>query len=96
MGFALPGATSFGEVTAKSVLEAGRALGVPYNTALRILSELLAKLPEALNKEAAALQERHKGAPEAARRFIGVEARVVRVMQKMVIPDMLKRLNPAG
>ncbi|MBL0418988.1 HipA domain-containing protein [Ramlibacter sp. AW1] len=93
MGFALPAATSFGEVTARSVLEAGRALGVPTPAAQRILREIVAKLPPALAREAAALEERQKRAPDAASRFIGAEARVVRVMQKMVVPEMLKRLG---
>lgn len=92
MAFALPGAERFSEVTAKSVLEAGRALGVPYNTGTRILREVVAKLPVALETEAAALAERHKSVPEAVHRFTGIEAKVVRVMLHMVVPDMLKRL----
>jgi len=66
---------------------------LPYNVAVRIVREVLSRLPAALDKEAAALEERHKGVPEAARRFMGVEAKLVRAMQKMVVPDMLKRLT---
>lgn len=95
MAIALPGAERFGEVTATSVFDAARALGVPYNPALRIMREVLTKLPAALDREVAALKERHKRVPEAARRFLGIEAKLVRVMQKMVVPDMLARLTPA-
>jgi serine/threonine-protein kinase HipA len=94
MGFALPAATSFADVTAESVLKAGHALGVPRSTASRILREVLTKLPNALEKEAVALEKRHETAPAGARRFIAAEARVFRVMQKIVVPDMLKRLTP--
>lgn len=92
MGFALPGATRFGEVTARSVLEAGQALGVPNVAATRILRQVLSRLPTALDREAASLEERHKGAPDGVRRFMAVEAKLVRVMQRMVVPDMLSRL----
>lgn len=93
MAFALPGAERFSEVTAKNMLEAGQALGVPYNAGVRILRQVHSRLPVALEKEAAALEERHRTAPEAARRFTGVEAKVVRVMLHIVVPDMLKRLT---
>jgi hypothetical protein len=56
--------------------------------------DIWTKLPAALDREAAALKERHKRAPETARRFLGVEAKLVRVMQKMLVPDMLARLTP--
>jgi len=93
MGIALPGAERFGEVTAESVFDAAQALGVPYKPALRIMREVVTKLPAALDREAGALEERHRSAPEAARRFLGIETKLVRVMQKMVVPDMLARLN---
>jgi serine/threonine-protein kinase HipA len=92
MAFALAGAERFFEVTARSVLQAGQSLGVPASTGARILREVVTRLPAALEKEAADLAQRHATAPEAARRFTGVEAKVVRVMQHMVVPDMLKRL----
>lgn len=95
MGFALPGARSFDDVTAKSVLDAGEALGIPRGPASRILREVTSRLPGALDKEAVALEKRHEAAPEGARRFVATQAHVLRVMQKMVVPDMLKRLAPA-
>jgi serine/threonine-protein kinase HipA len=94
MAFPLPGAERFSEVTAQSVLEAGQALGVPYNTGDRILRQVVSRLPVALEKEAAMLEERHKTAPETAHRFTGIEAKVVRVMLHMVLPEMLERLRP--
>lgn len=94
LGFALPGAVRFADATAKSVLEAGSALGVPHGTALRILREVLSKLPGAMDKEAAALEKRHEDAPALAKRFLAAEAKVFRVMHKIVIPEMLRRLAP--
>lgn len=96
MAIALPGARRFGEVTIKSVLEAGRALGVPDKVAARLVREVVTKLPPALAKEAAALGKVHQGVSEAARRFTSAEARLVRVIQSVVVPDMLKRLASTG
>lgn len=93
MAVALPGAERFGEVTVNGVFDAARALGVPYKSAQRIVREILTRLPAALDREARALEKRHQGAPEAARRFLGIEAKLVRVMQKIVVPDMLARLT---
>lgn len=96
MTIALPGARRFGEVTPQSVLDAGRALGVPSAVAARIVGEVTARLPAALIKEAAALDALHKGLPQAARSFIAADVRLVSVMQNIVIPDMIRRMTPAG
>ncbi len=69
---------------------------MPFNTGDRILRQVVSRLPVALEKEAAMLEERHKTAPEAAHRFIGIGAEVVRVMLHMVLPHMLERLTPSG
>jgi serine/threonine-protein kinase HipA len=96
MAIPLPGAERFGDVTATSVLEAGDVLGLPRSVALRIVRELLARLPVALEKEAAALAKIHDGVPEAARRFTAAEARLVRTLRSIVVPDMLAHMTPAG
>jgi serine/threonine-protein kinase HipA len=96
MGFALPGAARFGEVTARSVVDAGSVIGVPPVVANRIMREILSRLPAALDREAASVQEVHRAAPDGARRFIAVEATLVRVMQKMIVPNMLQRMALGG
>lgn len=94
MAFALPGAERFAQVTSDSLFEAAKVLGVPYNPALRILREVVTTLPPALDKEALELEAVHKGLPEASRRLLAVESKLVRVMQKMVIADMVARMTP--
>jgi serine/threonine-protein kinase HipA len=93
MAIALPGARLFSEVTAETVLNAGLELGVPRNAAQRILAEMLTRIPVALLQESEALEQRHAGLPDEVRKYLGTEVRLMRVMEKIVVQEMLERLS---
>jgi serine/threonine-protein kinase HipA len=93
MAIPLPGAKLFSEVTAESVLNAGLELGVPRNAARRILAEVLTRIPAALLHESEALEQRHAALPDEVRKYLGTELRLMRVMEKIVVQEMLGRLS---
>ena len=93
MAFALPGATRFGDVTREAALAAGRELGLSLNTARRLLAEAMTGVPLALARETSLLEQRHAAAPPAAHAYLAAEARLMRVVQHIIVPDMLERLG---
>lgn len=93
MGFELPSAKRFADVTPASIFEAGEALGVPRIPAARIVQEVVTRLPAAIGAEAESLESRRASAPEGAKRFLAAEAKAFHVMRAIVIPEMLKRLK---
>ena len=87
---ALPGAPTFGQVTRKSMLDAGALLGLPRKLAERELDSMTRALPLMLEKRVAQLEAENKHLPEAARPFLGGELRLIRAVQHVVVADMLK------
>ena len=96
MAIALPGAKSFGEVTGECVLRAGLELGVPASAARRILAEVVTRVPAALQHELGELAKRHATLPPAAGVHLGAEARLMSVLEKIIVPEMLARLGPTN
>jgi len=92
MAFELLGARLFGEVSRDSVLGAAAELGVPAATARRILNEVLERVPAALQHEMAELTNRRRVLEPAAAVNCAGEARFMRVLDRIVLHDMLKRL----
>ncbi|HEX2825143.1 MAG TPA: HipA domain-containing protein [Burkholderiales bacterium] len=95
MAFALPGATHFEQVTPATILEAAAVLGVPERIARRILSAMVRKFLPAfhtLTAEAEA-EAAEPALPENARRFVGAQAHLARVLDKITYHDMLQRLR---
>lgn len=93
MAIALPYATTFDQVSLKSVLQAGEELGIPERTARRIVGQMVSNLlpaTERLLKEFEAIKA--KAPPEAAA-ALGSQAYLAGVLQKMVYPEMLARLK---
>jgi serine/threonine-protein kinase HipA len=93
MAIALPGAKVFGEVTGASVLQAGLELGVPASAAQRILAEVVTRVPAALEHEIGELAKRHAALPPVAGVHPGAEARLMRVLEQIIVPEMLARLG---
>jgi serine/threonine-protein kinase HipA len=93
MAIALPGAKVFGEVTGASVLQAGLELGVPASAAQRILAEVVTRVPAALEHEIGELAKRHAALPPVAGVHPGAEARFMRVLEQIIVPEMLARLG---
>lgn len=94
MAFALPGAVTFGEVTLEAILAAAAHLGLPKPTAQRIVKEVTSRV----EREFAAISRRHEemaeNPPPNRSPYTAVEARLLRVMQHIVLKDMLERLLP--
>lgn len=93
MAIALPGAKLFGEVTRENVLKAGHELGVPAAATQRILNDVLARVPVALARETEALEKQHAALTTSARLHLGVETRFMRVLENIIVRDMLERLS---
>ena len=86
----LPGASTFGAVTRKALLDAGDKLGVPQQTGARYLDKIAKALPGAL---ATLIQEisadNAQTADPAVRQNFGGELRLLRTMESVVLRDML-------
>lgn len=89
----LPHASQFGDVTKARMLEAGDALGVPRTTAERILTEVVDRVRAALPAELAALRAMHAALPPEAQVHAGGEDRLLRVMENIVLAEMMDRLS---
>jgi serine/threonine-protein kinase HipA len=85
-------ANFFSDVSAERMLQAGRDMGVPDVSARRILKEVTTRLPIALQKETAQIRNLHEAAGEPARVHLAAQNRLMRVLEHIVIPEMLGRL----
>jgi serine/threonine-protein kinase HipA len=89
----LPDAPTFGAVTRQSVLSAGEALGLTKRISARELDRMVNALPGALDKLVASIATENADRPETVRRFLGGEDRLMRTIQRVVLPEMLKRVG---
>ncbi len=87
----LPGAAKFGEVTRESLIAAGVELGVPARVCVRELDRMRAALPGALKELREEIEAENARLPGAAAPWLAGEMRLVRVIENMVLPFMLKR-----
>ncbi|ROZ66238.1 HipA domain-containing protein [Ramlibacter sp. WS9] len=93
MAIELPGAKTFGQVSLKSVLEAGAELGVPERPARRIVEQMAKNLlpaTEAVLKDVEGIRAR---APSEAAAALGNQSYLANVLQKVVYPEMVARLK---
>jgi serine/threonine-protein kinase HipA len=88
----LPGANRFDEVRRASLLEAGRVLGLAAHTAERMLRQLLQRMPHALERLCAQMQNTLDALDGEARNGVAVQTRLLRVMRLMVVREMLTRV----
>lgn len=93
MAIALPGAQLFSEVTAQSVLQAGAELGLPPTAAQRTLADVVKRVPKALAQEKASVEKRHAALAPPVSVNVAAEARFVRVLESIIVRDMLVRLG---
>ena len=82
----------FSDITAERILQAGRDMGVPDGSARRILKEVTRRLPIALQNETAQIRKVHEAAGEPARVYLAAQDRLMRVLEHMIVPEMLGRL----
>lgn len=93
LAIALPGAGTLARVTRQAVVEAGLALGLPKALSQRIVDEVVTQLARALPGEIDALQAVHGRLPREARASRASQLRFLRVLEKIVLAEMLKRLR---
>jgi len=92
MAIALPNARLFAEVSAASLLAAAQELGVPSAAAQRILSQVSTRVAAGLPQQIDEITKHHALLPVQARVHVGAEVRLMRVVQSIVVRDMLERL----
>jgi serine/threonine-protein kinase HipA len=67
--------------------------GIPTCEVQRILTEVVTRVPAALEHEIGELAKRHAALPPAAGVHPGAEARLMRVLEQIIVPEMLARLG---
>jgi serine/threonine-protein kinase HipA len=93
MAFELPGAKVFGQVKRATILETAEILQVPARTATRMLDATLRAFNAALAPLVEEFAKRRDAVPEDAKRFLGMQQRVLDVVLKMTYPEMTKALS---
>jgi serine/threonine-protein kinase HipA len=103
LSYALPGAIHFADVTREAVLAAAKALDLPSKTAERVLDECLARLQRGfaeLKAEHAAIgraiQEHAAGVSEGQALCHATEAWLLRIIDHIIIGEMVPKLSPAA
>ena len=91
----LPGATTLATVTRESILSAGNVLGLPRRIGERELDRLTRNLLPALNALEQRIERENVDYPEPVRVFLGAERRLVSTIKRIIVRDMLERLNAA-
>lgn len=89
----LPGAVRFGEVNREAVLAAGEALGLNRRIGERELDRLAKAMPEAMQAVAAEIEAQNTDGPAEAKVFFGGELRLLRAVERVVLPFMLGRVR---
>jgi serine/threonine-protein kinase HipA len=89
----LPGASTFGEVTRAALLDAAEALGLSRRIGERELHRMTNELPQALAALLQEVEEDNAHYPESVRAQLGGELRLLRTIQHLVVPEMLKRVG---
>ena len=91
---ALPGATTFAQLTRSAMLQAGDALGLAQKTAQRELDRMVTGLPEAVEGLIKDVVTQNQQLPEPARVFLAGELRLLRTIGHIIVPDMVARCQP--
>jgi len=92
MAFPLPGATTFGQITRPSLLEAAAVLKIPARTAQRYIDDMLRAARAALPVLADDLDRRQAKAPTEAAAFHAMQQRLLAIIRNIILADMSKAL----
>jgi serine/threonine-protein kinase HipA len=92
LAIGLPDAPTFGAITRESVLRAGESLGLARRICERELDRLAQVLPSVLDALAKDIETGNAQYPESVRPYLGSESRLIRTIQHLVVPEMLKRV----
>lgn len=93
MSFPLPDAQTFGDVTLGAVLAAAQQLGMTESAARRIVKEVTSRVQKAFAIIVAEHEAGTKNAPPERAVYTAVAARLLRVVQHIILKDMLLRLQ---
>jgi len=96
MAYPLPGALTFGEVSLKAVLAAASELGLPEAAARRIVGQVTTRVAKEFDAIAARLVQDAERAPPERAAALAQQSQLLRVIQYITLPDMLKRLAQAA
>jgi serine/threonine-protein kinase HipA len=93
LAIAIPDAPTLEAVTRNALLGAGESLGLPRTIGARELNRMVAALPNALTDLIQEITAENAQLPKAAKRFLAGEIRLLNTLQRIVLPEMLGRLN---
>jgi serine/threonine-protein kinase HipA len=93
LALSLPGASRFGEVTKKNVLDAADVMGVPRGIANRELTRLIQRAQEGGPRVLTAIEAENAGMPQPAKAHFAGELRMLRTITSIVLPDMVRQLT---
>jgi len=99
LAFSIGASRRFSDVTRDELISAGVQLGLSKNTATRILDRFIAKLPnvveQVIEEVTATSQAKIQECPDpvSAEQFMAVDQRLLKVIQNIVIRDMLTHME---
>jgi serine/threonine-protein kinase HipA len=93
LAIAMPNAPTLEAVNRRSLLEAGEALGLRKTIGERELNSMMAALPGAMQELIKEVSNDNTRLPEAAKRFLAEEIRLLNTLQNLVVREMLDRLR---
>jgi serine/threonine-protein kinase HipA len=92
LAIALPNAATFADVSREAILAAGEVLGLARRIGARQIDRMIAAAPAALATLVTSIEEENSRQPEAVRPYVAGELRLLRVLQHLVVPEMLGRM----
>lgn len=93
MVFPLGSARFFGDVRGQLVIDAGVAMGVPKADARKMVRDVMTRLGLALEQTQAEIRTFHSSAPASAKVYLAAEDRLLRVLDHIIVKEMLERLR---
>jgi len=89
----LPGQPRFADVTRQGLVDAGAALGLPADIALREIGVMAARLGPELDALIATIAQENQSLPDNTLNYQGGELRLLRAIRHVIVADMLKRVS---
>lgn len=96
LAIALPGADHFEQLSREAVLRAGQVLGLTSRIAERELGRIAAALPGSLDALVHQIEAENAALPSPVHLALGRELRLARTIQHIIVPEMLKRVQPGS
>ena len=94
MMIAVPGATTFAQVSRDSLGQAGVALGLSQATIEREISQMIKRLPNELDAVIDEIEVVNRSIPSAGGSQQAADLRLLRVIRYVVVQEMCEKLKP--